>query len=232
MAFKLKYLKIILPILLIILFVVLVKAQNRAKCTITPAVLNTSDANGSTINFSWENGQNSKITYLNVSTSKSLKPDGSFSETADIVNDVVTDRNSYLKRSLKPGSYYWNIVSDGCRQRKVSELGRFTIQTNVNTECNPAPAILGTPVVEGSKVTLSWTSNPSVEASYINISTSNIINTNGVLQKLDVSNDIVSDKRSFTREGLSPATYYWNIIDDSCGQRKISNLGSFTVQSE
>lgn len=232
MAFKLNYLKIGLPVLLIILFVFLVKTQNRATCIITPAILNTPDVNSSTVNISWKDGQNSKITYLNVSTSKSLKPDGSFSETADIVNDVVTDRNSYLKRNLKPGIYYWNIVSDGCKQRKISELGSFTVQTIANMSCQVMPAVLDTPVIEDSKVTLSWTGNQNVEASYINISSSNMVNTDGVLQKLDISNDVASDKATFTRENLSPGIYYWNIISDSCGQRKISNLGSFIVPSK
>lgn len=232
MAFKLKYLKYSLPILLIILFVILVKAQNQSTCTITPAVLNVPDVNGPTVNFSWKNGQNSKVTYLNVSTSKSLRSDGTFSETPDIVNDVVKEQNSYSKSNLKPKTYYWNIVNDGCRQRKVSDLGTFTIPALFNADCKITPAVLGTPILEGSKVTLNWKSNQNVDATYINVSTSKTVTAEGVLHKLDISNDVVSGKTSFTRENLSPGIYYWNVVSDGCGQRKVSNIDSFTIQSE
>ncbi len=231
MNFKLRYIQIGLPVLLIVMFVVFTKAQNRATCIITPAVLNTSDVKNSVVNFSWNNGQNSKITYLNVSTSNSLNSDGSL-QNADIVNDTVTNKDSYSKSKLKSGTYYWNIVSDGCKQRKVSNLASFTIDANVNAECKAKPAVLSTPLVKGSKVTLSWTNDQDVEAAYINISSSNAVNTDGVLQKLDISNDVVSDATSLTRENLSPGSYYWNIVSDSCGERKISNLGSFTIQPE
>lgn len=122
-----KNLKFILPVLLIILLIILVKSKSQPNCTITSAVLNTATIDGSTVDLSWGSGQNNKITYLNVSTSKSLKPDGSL-ELADIVDDVVTGQNSYSKNDLGPGIYYWNIVSDGCGQRKVSNLGSFNVQ--------------------------------------------------------------------------------------------------------
>lgn len=231
MVFKIKNLKYGLPVLLIILLIIFVKVHNSgATCTITPATIKTSNVDDSTVNFSWTNGQNGKITYLNVSTSQSLKPDGSL-ETPDIVNDVVTDQNSYSKSNLSPGTYYWNIVIDGCRQRKVSSLGTFTVQPTVNADCKATPAILGTPVIQDSKVTLSWTSNRSVGATYINVSTSKEVNADGILQKVDIANDAVTGKTSFTKENLSPDTYYWNIASDGCNQRKMSELGTFTIQS-
>ncbi|MBI2086371.1 hypothetical protein HYT74_03455 [Candidatus Daviesbacteria bacterium] len=98
---------------------------------IVPAVLGASEVNDSTANLSWIGSVNSKITYLNVSTSQSLKPDGTL-ETTDIVNGVVTGQNSYSKSSLSPGTYYWNIVIDGCGQRKISELGTFTIKPSTD----------------------------------------------------------------------------------------------------
>lgn len=232
MSFKLKYFKYGLPVLFLILFLVIAKTQNRTACTIipTPAIINASDVDGSTVNLSWKNGQNSKITYLNVSASKSLKPDGSSLETADIVNDVVTDRSSYLKSNLKPGTYYWNIVSDGCGQRRVSELSSFTIQSTANANCEVAPAVLGTPIVKDSNATFNWTNDLNPEASYINVSSSKAVSADGVLQNADIANDVVSGKASFTKENLSPGIYYWYIINDSCGQRKMSELGTFTIE--
>lgn len=230
MVLNLKNHKYLLLALFLILLVVLVRAQNRSSCTITAAILNTPQVNGSTVNLTWTNGQNSKTAYLNVSSSESLKPDGSFLEVANIVTDVVTDKTSYSKSALKQGTYYWNIVSDGCGQRKVSGLSSFTVQPIDNINCEIEPAVLDTPVIKDSKVTLSWTNNQNVEAAYINISTSNILNADGVLQKVDISNDVVTGNTSFIKESLSPGTYYWNIASDGCGQREISELGTFTIQ--
>lgn len=126
MDFKLKYLKYVLPVLLISLFVIFVKIKNRPNCTISIPTLNSSKVDGSTVNLSWKNSQNSKNTYLNVSTSRNLNPDGSL-ENLNIINDLVTDRNSYSKSNLKQGTYYWNIVADGCMQRKMSDLSNFTV---------------------------------------------------------------------------------------------------------
>ncbi|MBI2018889.1 hypothetical protein HYS96_04270 [Candidatus Daviesbacteria bacterium] len=230
MTFKIKNLKYIFPVLLIILFIVLVKVQNRvATCTITPAVLNTSDVDGSTVNLTWANGQNSKITYLNVSTSRTLNPDGSL-ETPDIVNDVVTNKNSYSKSDFRSGTYYWNIVSDGCRQRKVSNQETFTVYSKVKADCELKSAVLGTPVVKGANVTFNWTNDQNTEATYINVSSSNTVNANGVLEKVDIANDVVTSKTYSMKEISSPGTYYWNIASDGCGQRKMSDLGAFTVQ--
>lgn len=128
MVFRSKYFNYGLPVLLLILFLIIVKVQNQPSCTITPAIIEASNVDGSTANLSWQDGQNSKVTYLNVSTSKSLKPDGSFSETADIVNDIVSGKTSFTRYNLSSGTYYWNIVSDSCGQRKVSDLGTFIIK--------------------------------------------------------------------------------------------------------
>lgn len=232
MADKLRNPRYIIPVLLVVLLIFFVRTQKHvASCTITPAVLNTSSVDSSTVNLTWSNGQNSKITYLNVSTSKSLMPDGTFSEAADVVNDIVTDKNSYSKSDLSPGTYYWNIISDGCGQRKASSLNSFTISPpTADADCQLTPAVLDTPVVDGSKVILSWTNDQNVKAAYINISTSKTLNSDGVLQNVNIANDVVSGKTSFTRENLFPGTYFWNIAGDGCGQRKISNLGSFAVQ--
>lgn len=231
MSSKLKYLKYTLPILLIILLIIFVKIKDRPNCTIGKPTLNNSQVNGSTVNLSWKNSQHSNNTYLNVSTSKNLNPDGSL-ENLDVVNDLVTDKDSYSKSNLKPGTYNWNIVSDGCKQRKISDLGTFIIPENNNDNCKLTPATLDTPTIKNSKVNLSWTSSQNLEASYINISTSNSTNSDGILKKLDISNDLVTGKNSYTRENLSAGTYYWNIISDGCGQREMSSLGSFTIQLE
>ncbi|MBI4035814.1 hypothetical protein HY383_02610 [Candidatus Daviesbacteria bacterium] len=235
MAFKLKNLKYILPVFIVILLIIYPKVQNRisSNCTIVPAVLSTHNIDGSTVNLSWTGSVNSKKTYLNVSTSKSLKPDGSL-EVTDIVNDVVTNKNSYSKTNLSPGTYYWNIVIDGCKQRKVSSLGTFTIQSTTNdtvdTVCTIEQATLNEPEIEDTTVTLSWTKSKSAKVTYINISSSKEVDDDGVLQKVDIANDVVTDKKSYTRENLPPGTYYWNIASDGCGQRKMSELGIFTIQ--
>ncbi|MBI2314787.1 hypothetical protein HYU93_01885 [Candidatus Daviesbacteria bacterium] len=231
MNLKLNRLKYGIPILIIILFIILAKDKAQPKCTAipTPAILNTSEADGSTVNLTWTNGQNSQMTYLNVSTSQSTKPDGSL-EDPDIVNDAVTNKTSYLKSNLMPGTYYWNVVTDACKQRKVSELKSFTIQPTTKADCELTPAVLNTPVIKDSTVTFSWTNDQNTEASYINVSSSNEINDNGVLQTVDIANDVVSNNTSFTKENIASGTYYWNIASDGCGQRKISELGTFSIE--
>lgn len=230
MTWNFKSLKFILPVLLIFLLFFLVKVQKQSNCTgiPTPATLNSPEVTGSTVNLSWTNGQNNQANYLNVATSNSLKPDGSLLET-DIINDQVTDKSSYLKSGLKPGTYYWNIVSDNCKQRKVSKLSSFTIQPS-DANCELKPAVLGTPVIKDSTIIFNWTNDQNAEAVYINVASSNIVNDKGVLQKADIANDIVSGQSSYTKENLSEGTYYWNIASDGCGERQLSELGTFTVK--
>lgn len=101
---------------------------NQPACLLTPAVINTAIVDGSAVNLSWLNGQESTAAYINISNSKSLESDGTFKKV-DILNDSVTDKTSYSMGNLNSGTYYWNIISDGCQpaKRKVSTLGSFTI---------------------------------------------------------------------------------------------------------
>lgn len=220
----------VLLILLTILVVAAVKIKNQPNCTLTSAALNTPKIEGSTANLSWINSQNTEGSYINISTSKSLGSDGLFSEPANIANDAVTNKTSYIRKNLKPEIYYWNVIGSGCGQVKVSKLGSFAIKEHTEVECIMESPILNTPVIKERSVTFSWTNDKNAEAAYIHASTSNEVDSNGFLKKVDIANDVVTNKTSFTKEKLSPGTYYWNVINDGCGQRKISNLGSFTIQ--
>lgn len=119
---------VIFFILLLFLIKNLKQNLNQPACLLTPAVINTAIVDGSTVNLSWLNGQESTAVYINISNSKSLESDGTFKKV-DILNDPVTGKISYSMGNLKPGTYYWNIISDGCNpaKRKVSTLGSFTI---------------------------------------------------------------------------------------------------------
>lgn len=120
---------ILFLILLFLLFKSIKQNLNQPACLLTPAVLNTAGVDGSAVNFSWLNGQESTAAYINISNSKSLESDGTLKKV-DILNDSVTGKTSYSKSNLSPGTYYWNIISDGCQpvKRKVSNLGSFIIQ--------------------------------------------------------------------------------------------------------
>lgn len=120
---------IIFFILLFILIKNIKQNFNQPACLLTPAVINTAGVVGSTVNLSWLNGQESTAAYINISNSKSLESDGVLKKV-DILNDSVTGKTSYSMSNLNQGTYYWNIISDGCQpaKRKVSTLGSFTVQ--------------------------------------------------------------------------------------------------------
>lgn len=119
---------IIFFILLFFLIQNLKQNLSQPACALTPAIINTAIIDGSTVNFSWLNGKESTAVYINISNSKFLESDGTLKKV-DILNDSVTGKTSYLKSNLNQGTYYWNIISDGClsAKRKVSTLGSFTI---------------------------------------------------------------------------------------------------------
>lgn len=119
---------IIFFILLFLLIKNIKQNLNQPACLLTPAVINTAIVDGSAVNLSWLNGQESTAAFINISNFKSLESDGTFRKV-DILNDSVTGKTSYSMGNLNPGTYYWNIISDGCQptKRKVSTLGSFTI---------------------------------------------------------------------------------------------------------
>lgn len=202
-------------------------------CTLTPVSPNAASVSGSTVNLSWTGETKDAISYLNISTSEKLKDDSTFENGADIANDIVVGKTSYTLEDLPPGTYFWNVVSDGCKpvRRRVSKVGSFTIKPGESTTCIATAATLNQPEVNGSKVTLGWTKGENISATYIGISTSKEVNTDGTLKKLDVVNDATGKKTQFIRDNLPPKTYYWSVISDGCRptQRKVSEIGSFEI---
>ena len=88
-------------------------------CWLSPAKI-SAQVSGDTVNFSWETPANSQALYLNVSNSPERKPSGSV-KYINIVNENVTGQTSYT-RTVAPGTYYWQVVADGCNpvQRRIA----------------------------------------------------------------------------------------------------------------
>jgi len=97
-------------------------------CWLSPAAANPVVINNTTATLSWETPPNSEAVYLNVSDSPERLPSGSL-RYLNVVNENVTGSTAY-PRTFSPGTYYWQVVVDGCNevggQRRITP-GSFTI---------------------------------------------------------------------------------------------------------
>jgi hypothetical protein len=95
-------------------------------CWVSSPSMQSATVNGNTATLTWQRGTNNDAVYLNTSTVGEFTVAGTF-KTVNIVNDVVTNRNSYTINDLTNGKYYWELIADGCgNQRKISD-GSFVV---------------------------------------------------------------------------------------------------------
>jgi hypothetical protein len=91
----------------------------------------TATLNGKVLTFDWIKGVNNDEIYLNMSNSSALSIGGVL-EHINIINDVVTSRNSYSK-DLSNGTYYWTFIADGCNNQRKIMHGTIAVGTTLSS---------------------------------------------------------------------------------------------------
>ncbi len=105
-------------------------------CWLSSPIINSS-VSGKTATLTWEKPTGGEAVYLGISSDPARKASGGISNI-NLVNTVVTNQNSfaYTPAASHPqnGTYYWQIVVDGCSasgtQRRVA-YGSFTINNKI-----------------------------------------------------------------------------------------------------
>ncbi|KKQ97620.1 MAG: PA14 domain-containing protein [Candidatus Woesebacteria bacterium GW2011_GWB1_39_12] len=118
-----------------------------------------------------------------------------------------------------------------------STLSDAIINTlNTPPSCWLNPAVLNPTVTDGTNTTLSWSTPNNAMATYLNVSNNPDRLSSGSLRYLNVINENVTGRTSYTKT-LTAGTYYWQVVVDGCqnssnmgAQRRITP-GKFTVGS-
>ncbi|UUZ85858.1 hypothetical protein LJK88_21790 [Paenibacillus sp. P26] len=86
----------------------------------------SSEIVGNRATLNWAIPSQATEVYLNVTRKPELGVDGGF-QVVDVANERVT--GTYRKEiiDLTPGTYYWQIISDGHERRMASDIGIFHI---------------------------------------------------------------------------------------------------------
>ncbi len=94
----------------------------------SPSILSVT-VSGANATLTWQKGTNNDAVYLIVSSVGEFNTAGVLA-SAYLVNESVTNKNSYTINNLTTGTYYWELVADGCNstslQRKIVD-DRFVI---------------------------------------------------------------------------------------------------------
>jgi hypothetical protein len=95
-------------------------------CWVTSPFVNPPQVSGNAVTLSWQAGEHNEAIYLNVSTSNEFNFDGGF-KTINIANVAVTGQNTWQRSGLSNGTYYWQLVADGCTNQRRRAYGSFII---------------------------------------------------------------------------------------------------------
>lgn len=87
------------------------------------------------------------------------------------------------------------------------------------------------PMISGNNVTLSWSNGSGIQTLTLFGSSTTDMNNNGLLKNLNTFQEAVTGKLNYTRIGMQPGTYYYQLIADGCSysMRKVSDRGSFVI---
>jgi hypothetical protein len=121
-------------------------------CYIKAPVINSINPSNPTttqpISFSWDNENNIQSLTLVASNDSSMNPQGIL-KNLNVMQETVTGKKTYVRTFSTPGTYYFQLIADGCNYtiRKISDRGSFTIsQPIIPTITNtPPPYITNTP---------------------------------------------------------------------------------------
>ena len=134
-------------------------------------------------------------------------------------------RNSLNYRNNR----FINIANwEGIRDKQYVLEALKTV-LNESPSCWVTTPYMQSVTVSGNTATLTWQKGTNNDAVYLNVSNVEGFTETGTLQSVNITNDVVTNKNSYTINNLGSNKYYWELIADGCtNQRKISD-GSFVI---
>lgn len=102
-------------------------------CWLTTPVTSSSIF-GNNVTFSWQTPPNTTSMSIQISNSSTQQINGAIT-TANIINEVVTGKSNFTK-TLPNGTYYWQLITDGCSNQRRFTYDSFTINSSIPGDLN------------------------------------------------------------------------------------------------